>query len=88
MERFLVSLLCVVMVVCFMPAMAFADGNDPDYSQYSAEGTVFTIADAADLLGFANIANGTSANGKSLPTRDVLIIRRCATSADAQTAEA
>ena len=52
MKRFLVSLLCV--------AMAFADGNDPDYSWYSAEGTVFTLTDAADLLGFANIANGTA----------------------------
>ena len=88
MKRFLVSLLCVVMVVCFMATVAFADSGDAAYSGCSAEGAVFALTGAADLLGFANIANGTSANGKSLPTRDVLIIRRCATSADAQTAEA
>ena len=29
MKKLLTSLLCVMMVVCFMPAMAWADGDDP-----------------------------------------------------------
>ena len=63
MKKLLVSLLCVVMVVCFMPAMAWADddigaqagtawGSDYDTTNE------FTISTEAELRAFADMVNG------------------------------
>lgn len=40
----------------------------PDYSWYTSESNTYTISDVSDLLGFANIVNGTAGEGN--PTQD------------------
>ena len=72
MKKLLVSLLCVVMVVCFMPAMAWADddiGAQADTAWGSNYDTVteFTISNEAELRAFAAMVNeGKNFSGKTV----------------------
>ena len=64
MKRRLFSLLMVLCLMLSLVPAAFAAEEEPptiepDYSWYSATASSYIISDAADLVGLANIVNGT-----------------------------
>ena len=61
-KRFLAWVLAIVMIAALLPTAALAEDVTilPDYSWYTEAAAEYTIQNAAQLLGFANIANGTS----------------------------
>ena len=77
MKKFLITMMCVVMVIAMMPAMAFAEGEvtqEPAPAEETADwygdgtATEFVLNDKADLLSFASKVNdeGISFNGKTV----------------------
>lgn len=59
MKRICFVLIVLLLAFVLIPASALADVS-ADYSWYSETETVYTLSCAADLVGFANIANGTA----------------------------
>lgn len=59
MKRICFVLIVLLLAFVLIPASALADVS-ADYSWYSDKETVYTLSCAADLVGFANIANGTA----------------------------
>ena len=59
MKRICFVLIVLLLAFVLIPASALADVS-ADYSWYSDKETVYTLSRAADLVGFANIANGTA----------------------------
>lgn len=71
MKKVLIMMMCVIMVVCFMPTVAFAAEGEPEptYEWYGdGSGDEFILSTAADLLGFAKKVNddGVTFNGKTV----------------------
>ncbi len=59
MKRICFVLIVLLLAFVLIPASALADVS-ADYGWYSETETVYTLSRAADLVGFANIANGTA----------------------------
>lgn len=59
MKRICFVLIVLLLAFVLIPASALADVS-ADYGWYSETETVYTLSCAADLVGFANIANGTA----------------------------
>lgn len=59
MKRICFVLIVLLLAFVLIPASALADVS-ADYGWYSETETVYTLSCAADLIGFANIANGTA----------------------------
>ena len=59
MKRICFVLIVLLLAFVLIPASALADVS-ADYGWYSETKTVYTLSCAADLVGFANIANGTA----------------------------
>lgn len=59
MKRICFVLIVLLLAFVLIPASALADVS-ADYGWYSEAKTVYTLSCAADLVGFANIANGTA----------------------------
>ena len=59
MKRICFVLIVLLLAFVLIPASALADVS-ADYGWYSEAETVYTLSCAADLIGFANIANGTA----------------------------
>lgn len=59
MKRICFVLIVLLLAFVLIPASALADVS-ADYGWYSEAETVYTLSCAADLVGFANIANGTA----------------------------
>ena len=69
MKKFLTSLLCVMMVVCFMPAMAWADGDEVGTTLPEAENGVVVLDKDYRVTTLAQ--NGTyDLNGPTLTVTD------------------
>lgn len=58
-KRLLSVLLSLCFVLSLIPMAAAAETVVPDYSWYDSSATSYSISDVADLVGLANLVNGT-----------------------------
>ena len=67
MRKFLITMMCIVMVVCFMPTVAMAEGEGTIMLEASLNGTNVQQYTVAQLNGFfSDLQNATTADVKLL----------------------